>query len=119
MSLLKPHEKTNKTKLIKVINSIKKHKLLFFPVIIENSNYVILDGHHRIKAFKALGIKKIPCLLVNYFSDKIQLKKRRKEIKINKNLVIENALSKKLFPFKTTNHVLELFRINYKLEVKK
>ena len=112
---LKPHEKINTARLAEVINSIKKKKTLFFPVVIEKSNLVILDGHHRVQAFKLLGIKKIPCFLVNYFSDEIKLFGRRNLIKVNKKTVVERALTENLFPCKTTKHVLELFRINYKI----
>jgi len=78
-----------------------------------------LDGHHRVQAFKLLGIKKIPCFLVNYFSDEIKLFNRRKNFNATKSGVVLRALDENLFPYKTTKHVLELFRINYKLEVKK
>lgn len=115
LSKLKPHEKTINSRLLQVINSIKKKKTLFYPVVVEKSNLVILDGHHRVKAFKFLGIKKIPCLLVDYFSEKIKLLKRKKSVQVSKDVVIERAILENLFPPKTTNHVLEKFKIKYKI----
>lgn len=88
---------------------------MFYPVVVEKTNFVILDGHHRVKAFEFLGIKKIPCLLVDYFSEEIKVFQRRQEISVTKKTVLENALKGKLYPNKTTNHVLEKFRINFKL----
>ncbi|MFH1895144.1 MAG: ParB N-terminal domain-containing protein [archaeon] len=115
ISLLKPHEKIIPSRLLKIINSIRKNKTLFFPVVIDKTSLTILDGHHRVKAFRLLGIKKIPCFLVDYFSDEIKLLNRRKGFSATKSDVISRALIENLFPCKTTKHVLELFRINYKI----
>jgi ParB-like chromosome segregation protein Spo0J len=77
---------------------------------------IILDGHHRVKAFKLLGIKKIPCFLVDYFSENVKLFSRKKLVSVNKKSVIENALNGKLFPYKTTKHEIKEFSLNYKIK---
>lgn len=77
------------------------------PVLADKKTFVLLDGHHRLLALKELGIRRIPALLVDYRGRDIKVKPRRKKIPVNKKAVISNALSNKLFPPKTTKHVMK------------
>jgi hypothetical protein len=116
IALLKPHEKIRNFKLGKVAASLLRNKKLFYPIVVENSNFVILDGHHRLEAFKKLGFKKIPCLLLDYSSEKVSVFPRRKSIPISKEIIVQRALLGDLFPPKTTRHMLgKKFKINYAL----
>lgn len=102
---LNPHEEIIEENLKKILTSLKIEKQLREPVIIDENTKVILDGHHRVKAFKILGIRTIPCRLVNYRSEKIKLRPNKNE-EISKDQVIEKGLSNEVFPPKTTNHSL-------------
>ncbi len=46
------------------------------PVVVAKlkKSYLILDGHHRVKSFKELGIEKIPAVVFNnYFTRKVKV----------------------------------------------
>ena len=100
---LNPHEEVIKENLKEVLTSLKVEGRLKEPVIVDQETRVILDGHHRVKAFALLGLKKIPCKLVDYNSDEITVESRRNR-KITKEEVIEKGLSDELFPPKTSKH---------------
>ncbi|PIP62930.1 transcriptional regulator [Candidatus Roizmanbacteria bacterium CG22_combo_CG10-13_8_21_14_all_35_9] len=105
---LKPHEMVDKKRLSFLLERIKKDKYLKNPVVVEDKHLIILDGHHRVKALKHLRAKKIPAFLVNYKNDDIRVFLRKKLLltKLIKNIVIENSLNSKLFPSKTTRHLI-------------
>lgn len=103
-----PHEKVESRKLEKVLADLKKTQILRKPVVIDVKSNIILDGHHRCQAFKEMGIREIPCLMVDYFSKDIKVYFRRPEIKnrLVKELILKYAEEGKLFPYKTTKHKL-------------
>lgn len=103
---LLPHEKTHKRNLAKVKRKIIARGYLKYPVVVEKKHKIILDGHHRTKALFELGYKKIPALLVNYSDSKIKVVSRRKNIKINKQIIVEKVLQNKVFPNKTSKHFI-------------
>ena len=116
---LKSHEETNKKHLQGLIIKIKQDGFLKNPVVVEDINFIILDGHHRVAALKQMGVDKIPAFLVDYKSNKIRVTLRRKEFVINdiKQTVINYCKEGKIFPSKTTHHFIEgrPKDINYKI----
>ena len=103
---LNPHEQIIEENLKKLLTSLKVEKRLKEPIIVDEETKVILDGHHRAKAFALLGLKEIPCKLVDYSSNEITVKPHQNG-KISKQEVIEKGLSEELFPPKTSKHSIQ------------
>ncbi|MCX6761302.1 MAG: ParB N-terminal domain-containing protein [Candidatus Moranbacteria bacterium] len=118
ISKLKPHEEIIPENLEKVKNKIRKNGYLINPVIVDQKNLVILDGHHRVRALELLGYKKIPAYLVDYYAKEIKVLQRRPEIPISKKIIVEKALNGGVFPCKTTKHLIPKrpMRLNIPLE---
>ena len=75
------------------------------PLLVDSRTKTILDGHHRCYAARRLGLRKVPCFLVDYFDDQsIAVYSRREGILVNKQEVVRMALSEGVFPQKTTRH---------------
>lgn len=89
------------------------------PVVVDRNNYIILDGHHRVVALKQLGATRIPAYFVDYKNKNIRVSLRRKEFKFNdiKQAVVNYCLEGKIFPSKTTRHLIKNRprNINYKI----
>jgi len=64
---LRPHEATYPELVDTLVDDIKRRALIY-PIIVDRETMVIIDGHHRVEAFKKLGFEKIPALLVDYRS---------------------------------------------------
>jgi ParB-like chromosome segregation protein Spo0J len=110
---LKPHEKTTEGRLRAVIQDLKKGNVLWFPILVDDKDYIILDGHHRVESFKRLGLKRILTRLVDYDSPDIEVYTRREGIPITKDIVRAKALAGEVFPHKTTRHVYPLQTKHY------
>ena len=100
---LNPHEQVIEENLRKVLKSLKVDKRLKEPVLVDKETKVILDGHHRVKAYEILGLREIPCRLVDYSSEEITVEPHRNG-DISKEEVIQKGLSESLFPPKTSKH---------------
>ena len=61
------------------------------PIIVDRNTGIILDGHHRYNAARILGLKKIPVFFVDYLSDDVKIEKRREDIEVSKEIVLEKV----------------------------
>lgn len=102
---LNPHEKVIQNNLKKVIDMILSDQVLKKPIIVDKNTNVILDGHHRYEAFKVLGERRIPCIMVDYSSEEVNVE-HWGEGSITKEEVVEKGLSNELFEPKTSRHTI-------------
>lgn len=103
------HERTSRARVGAVQLHIRQCGVVNRPVIVDKNSGVILDGHHRVQALKAIGALKAPVLYVNYMDKEIEVYLRRKEILMDmlKQYVVARAMSHTLFPIKTTRHSIK------------
>ena len=87
----------------------KTNKISFLTIIACSKTSVIIDGHHRYNAMKELGFIKIPVTRINYYSKKVITDE---DDSFLKSEIITNAQNKKLYPPKSTNHLIFCNRIN-------
>jgi len=107
---LKSHEETRPELLDSLVKEIQTDGYLRKPVLVEDRQYVILDGHHRYEALKKLGCRKIPVYLVDYFDETIYLTTwpGAKHTNVAKEDVLKMAESGGLYPPKTTRHIVHI-----------
>tara|TARA_B100001113_G_C20626809_1_gene412896 strand:+ start:65 stop:502 length:438 start_codon:yes stop_codon:yes gene_type:complete len=100
-----PHEKVIKNKVELLISYLESfnNSIIISTILCCSKSKVIIDGHHRFFALKAMGFEKVPVTMLDYFSDEI---KTDKDNSISKNRVIESGLEKKFLEPKSTNHLV-------------
>ncbi len=69
-----PHEDVLESRVREIVEDIKVRGLKY-PIVVDRESRIIIDGHHRVEAFKRLGITKIPAVLVDYGSDLVDIKR--------------------------------------------
>lgn len=105
-SRLKPHERVSISRAIALLLHMYFFRVFPAPILIDRESHTILDGHHRHWAARMLGVKKIPCVVVEYLSDStVQVETRRPTITVDKALILNRSRSGELFPQKTTRHI--------------
>lgn len=109
ISKLRCHEMVCSKRLKQVKDDLLIKGYIKNPVVVDRKNNIILDGHHRVAALKQLGANKIPAFLVDYQDKKIKVTLRRKEFvfKDIKQAVVSYCLQGKIFPSKTTRHLIK------------
>src|SRR6266581_1905195 len=73
IGILRGHERIRPALLEQLMDQIRKDGYLRRPILVADGELVILDGHHRVEAIRALGARMIPAYLVDYFSDVVRL----------------------------------------------
>jgi len=102
------HEQIRPALLRELTEQIRRDGMLKIPVLVADRDFVILDGHHRVEALRALGCKRVSVYLVDYASDLVNLGTwpDAAVVVVTKQDVIRRGLSNDLLPPKTTRHTL-------------
>jgi len=104
---LRQHEEADPEHLKELTRQIASDKTLKYAIVADEKTNVILDGEHRYNALKNLGCKWIPVVYVDYESQNIEVHTWRNNHPLTKKDVIEAALTGKLFPPKTSKHMIK------------
>lgn len=106
---LRKHEMTCFEKVALVKEDMLQKGYIQHPIIVDRTHNIILDGHHRVEALIQLGADKIPAYMVDYQDKSIQVSLRRKNyhFKDVKKAVIDYCNKGKIFPSKTTKHLIK------------
>jgi hypothetical protein len=102
------HERIQPPLLERLTAEIKRDGYLKRPILVANGDLVILDGHHRLEALRALGCRCVPTYLVDYFSDIVHVTTWPHAVvgHVTKEEVIRRGLADDRFPPKTTRHTV-------------
>lgn len=72
------------------------------PLKVETSNYLVMDGQHRMEVAKLLNLKYVPCLLYSY--DEVDVWSLRDNHIVTAESVVKRALTENIYPYKTAKH---------------
>ena len=105
LSKIRAHERIDNSNVLHLCKLISKMDIWTDPILVDDRDYIILDGHHRVAAALMLGLNKIPALLINYDSEDINVISWHEGRKISKEVVREAAFNE-LLPIKTSRHII-------------
>ena len=75
VSSLLPHEQTIPSNVQRLADEITRDRVQKDPIVIDAKSSTVLDGMHRLAAFKQLGLGQAVVCAVDYQSDFVQLKR--------------------------------------------
>jgi len=104
ISNLLSHENIVEKRVASLSARILKDGFIKKAIAVDQSSFVVLDGHHRVEAARAIGLRRIPAIILDYSSEKIVVTPHS----ISKEDVIRAALEGRKFPPKTTKHMISL-----------
>ena len=73
VSSLRPHEETIPSRVMELVTEMRKDGMQKDPIMIDRDTGTVLDGMHRLAAFKELGEENAVCCSVEYSSKAITL----------------------------------------------
>ena len=103
---LTPIEDHSKQRVDWLIKKIISEGYWTKPISIAKEHNLVMDGHHRLEAALKLGLMKVPCFIFSY--KEINIYSLREDIEVNHEIIINNFLKSKIFPYKTAKHELPI-----------
>jgi len=105
LRILLPHEQVSSRRTFEVREELLTLQSLI-PLAVDQATFVVLDGHHRLRALKELGFQVAPCELFDYVRDtSIQVSSWRSEETITKSDVLHAGLRSTLMRPKSSRHL--------------
>jgi hypothetical protein len=103
---LLPHEGYSRLRAVLLMLRMLAAGRFTRPILIDAQSGTILDGHHRCKASRWLGLPRVPVCSVDYLAEGgVAVHARRPQIAVTKAEVLASARAGTPFPRKTTRHV--------------
>jgi len=106
-SLIRPHERHDEALALALAAKIAREAIWTSPLVVEAQDFVLLDGHHRLRAARLLDLASVPVVVIAYDDPRITLVPWRVKESWSRDAVIEHARAGRLLPPKTTRHVLD------------
>ncbi|MHB8604203.1 MAG: ParB N-terminal domain-containing protein [Thermoplasmatota archaeon] len=105
IATLLPHEEVEPGHVDEIRIALGRTGHLRQPIIVDRVSLVVIDGHHRLAALKALQAKRAPVHLIDYADAAVTVEAWRSGEKApTKEEVIAQARAGRLFPLKSTRH---------------
>ena len=105
LASLIPHEYHDEIAAHRLAEMIVSEGVWTAPVAVEAASSVILDGHHRCRAARLLGLVVLPTVAMAYDDPGLKLTAWRLGEIWNAELVLQRAKLGSLLPHKTTRHL--------------
>ncbi|AVU36172.1 MULTISPECIES: ParB N-terminal domain-containing protein [Serratia] len=101
---LLPTEEFIEERVIQIEQDIIREGRWLKPILVERTSLIIMDGHHRREFARRHSLRRVPCLLLDY--SQVELSSWRDEFDLHPEEVIARGLQRRLYPAKTTRHVV-------------
>lgn len=102
------HEEVDEDDVRRLVQDVRTAGVVTDPLWVARGTFVILNGHHRFAALRALGATLAPAWVVDYDDPRIELTRWYEGPSLTKAEVIERARSHRPFSPKTTKHLVRL-----------
>ncbi|MCI4372862.1 MAG: transcriptional regulator [Thermoplasmata archaeon] len=102
------HEEVEPRKVDELVADFRRIGKVADPIWVAVGSGIILNGHHRVAALRRLGAVWVPAYEIDYHSPRIRLERWTVGPPIAKVEVERRASEHRLYPPKTTRHVLEI-----------
>jgi len=97
---MKPHEQLVQKELEDFIKSVTGSGIFWKPMLLAKipgtDEYLIVDGHHRWAGLQKLGAERAPSVILDYFSDNVEVYTWYPAFKGNLDEVIERLMKERL-----------------------
>ncbi|MCI4363638.1 MAG: ParB N-terminal domain-containing protein [Thermoplasmata archaeon] len=104
---LRIHEEVLDQDVAKLVQELERSEEIVEPIWVDRATWVILNGHHRFAALRALGAERIPAWLLDYQDPRIRLARWGEGPPLSKAEVLRRAAEGRPFPPKTSRHLLD------------
>lgn len=81
------YEQPDERRIAELTVSLNSTKNLINPIIVDEEQRLLIDGHHRVEAFKWIGMRWIPAFTISYLSDCVQIGRWCRSIKASVDAV--------------------------------
>jgi hypothetical protein len=107
VSSLVPSEMVLDAQVKELARRILESGIWTHPIPVCAKSGLVMDGNHRLKAAKSLGLRRVPVVALSYESQRVMVRNRRDGAPFDRSLFDAVIRAAALLPYKTTLHEFE------------
>lgn len=77
------------------------------PIIVESSKGIVMDGNHRLNAALQLGLKRVPCIQLDYADPRVCVRHWQTGQAFEVSRIYSTIARGETLPYKTTRHLFD------------
>ncbi|MGI0053909.1 MAG: hypothetical protein ACRECR_06635, partial [Thermoplasmata archaeon] len=104
---LRVHEEIDAPDRDGLVERLRREGRVQEPIWVARGSLLVLNGHHRLSALRALGARRAPAWMFDYDDPRIHLGRWGEGPELTKEMVLRRARSGRPFPAKTTRHTVD------------
>jgi ParB-like chromosome segregation protein Spo0J len=107
VSSLVPSEMVLDAQVRELARQIVERGIWTHPISVCARSGLVMDGNHRLKAAKSLGLRRVPVIPLSYESRRVRVRDRRDGAPFDRSRFDAVIRAAALLPYKTTLHEFE------------
>jgi ParB-like nuclease domain len=107
ISSLVPSEMVLEAQVQDLARRIVESGIWTHPIPVCARSGLVMDGNHRLKAAKSLGLRRVPVVPLSYESERVKVRNRRDGMPFERSRFDAVIRAAALLPYKTTLHEFE------------
>ena len=105
VSFLRASELVDEAHVCRLAAAIREAGDWTVPIPVERQSGIVMDGNHRLRAAAMLGLRYLPCVLLDYGDPRVSVTHWHTGEPFSVGNICRHILRDKLlFPYKTTRH---------------
>lgn len=105
ISFLRQSEMVDEDHVHSLASTIERTDAWTTPIPVEAGAGIVMDGNHRLRAAMMLGLRYVPCIVLDYLDPRVRVTHWRTNAPFCVASIGRRILHDKgLFPYKTTRH---------------
>lgn len=105
ISFLRQSEMVDEDHVHSLASAIERIDAWTTPIPVETGTGIVMDGNHRLRAAMLLGLRYVPCIVLDYLDPRVRVTHWRTDAPFCIASIARHILyEKQLFPYKTTRH---------------
>lgn len=110
LAAIRQTEEVDELALKTLTQKIARERRWTDPIWLERRSLAVMDGNHRLNTARHLGLRRVPCLLLDYGLVQLRVECWTTGRPLDGSSVISAGLSGNLLPHKSTRHSLDTER---------
>jgi hypothetical protein len=104
VALLRPSEAVDESAVQRLVLRIREQGVWTAPIPLDAASGWVMDGNHRLRAARALGLMRVPCVPFDHADPRVQVTDWKTGLPFEPQRLQALSASGALLPYKTTRH---------------
>jgi hypothetical protein len=104
ISAIRLSEEVDEASVEQLAKRIASEAMWVAPIPIEKSTGVVMDGNHRVRAGRMLGLTHLPCIHLEYGDPRVSVRDWKTGIAFQIETIFDAISDDRVLPYKSTKH---------------